>query len=156
MKKQLPTAAISNELAQSVFFPKSPLARSNEGVGERPTARTGEQFSNPSIDRLNARTPEPANDTPPERVTLPPPVKPLNRSRERPNGRTGKAELPEKTERYSFEIYPSQKEHIEEYLYQHKRKTKEKISASRFIRQAINDYFKIADIDQPKQKGEKS
>jgi hypothetical protein len=143
MKKHLPTDAISNELAQSsVFFQKPPGARSNEGSTERPNDRTGEQAINPPPEQVNHRTPEVANGRTPERSTLPPPVKSITRSHERPNGRTAKEALPEKTERYSFEIYPSQKERIEEYLYQHKRKTKEKISASRFIRAAIDYYFK--------------
>jgi hypothetical protein len=142
MKKQLPTDAISNELAQSVFFPKSPITRPSEGTGELPHARTGEQVINPSPEQANPRTPEVANERTPERSPLPPPVKAITRSPARPNGRTDKQEPPEKTERYSFEIYPTQKERIEEYLYQHKRKTKQKISASRFIRQAIDYYFK--------------
>lgn len=143
MKKHLPTDAISTELAQSsVFFQKPPGARSNEGTDDLPHARTGEQAINPPPAPVNDRTPEGANGHTPERSTLSPSVKPIPRSHERPNGRTGKAELSEKTERYSFEIYPTQKERIEEYLYHHKRKTKEKISASRFIRQAIDYYFK--------------
>src|SRR5438105_296899 len=109
MKKQLPTDAISNELAQSVFFPKSPIARSNDRTGARVITPPPQQASN--------RTTEVANGRPPERVTPPPPVKAIPRSRERPNGRTDKEELPEKTERYSFEIYPTQQERIEEYLY---------------------------------------
>lgn len=142
MKKQLPTAAISNELAQSVFFSKPPTARSHEETDERAHARTREQVNTPSLEQSSNRTTEPQNERTTERVSTPPLVQSDNRSNERPNGRTGKQVLPEKTERYSFEIYPSQKEKIEEYLYQHKRKTKEKISASRFIRQAIDYYFK--------------
>ena len=142
MKKQLPTDAISNELAQSVFFPKSPSARLNEGTGELPNARTGEQVISPPPEQVNHQTPEVANGRTPERFPLPPPVKAITRSHERPNGRTDKEARPEKTERYSFEIYPTQKERIEEYLYLHKRKTKEKISASHFIRTAIDYYFK--------------
>jgi hypothetical protein len=142
MKKQLPTAAISNELAQSVFFPKTPSARPSEGMGELSNARTDERALTPPLELKNARTPEPGNDTAPERVSSPPPVQPSHRSPARPNGRPVKPALPEKTERYSFEIYPTQKERIEEYLYQHKRKTKEKISASNFIRTAIDYYFK--------------
>lgn len=142
MKKHLPTDAISNELAQSVFFPKSPLARSHDPTGELPNARTSEQVINPPPEQVNHRTPEASNGRTPERIPPPPPVKAITRSHERPNGQTGKAELPEKAERYSFEIYPTQKERIEEYLYQHKRKTKAKISASHFIRTAIDYYFK--------------
>jgi len=143
MTKHLPTDAISTELAQSsVFFQKPTVARSNEGTDERPNDRTGERVGNPPVAQVNPRTLEPANARTPERSTTPPPVKAITRSPERPNGRTVKAALPEKTERYSFEIYPSQKERIEEYLYLHKRKTKQKISASHFIRTAIDYYFK--------------
>src|SRR5690348_8704949 len=134
MKKQLPTDAISNELAQSVFFSKPPTARLNEGTDERAHARTVEQSITTPLKQPSDRTPEPQTERTPEWVSTPPPVLSSNRSSERPNGRTGKEVLPEKTERYSFEIYPSQKERIEEYLYVHKRKTKQKISASRFLR----------------------
>lgn len=143
MTKHLPTDAISNELAQSsVFFQKPTVARPNKGSTERPNARTGEQTINPPPAQVNDRTPEPANGHTLERVDTPSPVPSNKRSPERPNGSTVKPALLEKTERYSFEIYPTQKEHIEEYLYLHKRKTKEKISASNFIRTAIDYYFK--------------
>lgn len=143
MKKQLPTAAIAHELAQSVFFPKRANEPPTERISERPNNRTDERVSAPPPDPVNTRTPEPANAHQSERVTPPPPVPPQPRATERPHERTArKAALPEKTERYSFEIYPSQKEHMEEYLYQHKRKTKQKISASHFIRTAIDYYFK--------------
>lgn len=126
MKKQLPTEAITNDLAESVFFQKPPGVRPNAGTDAR----------------LNDRTYEPANAHVSERSTLPPFVQPITRSVEQSHDRTVKQESPEKAERYSFEIYPSQKERIEEYLYQHKRKTKQKISASNFIRTAIDYYFK--------------
>lgn len=143
MKKHLPIDAISTELAQSsVFFQKPPGARSNEGSTGLPNARTGERTINPLPEQVNDRTPEGANGRISERIPPPPPVKATTRSHERPNGRTDKQARPEKTERYSFEIYPTQKERIEEYLYHHKRKTKEKISASHFIRTAIDYYFK--------------
>ncbi len=143
MKKHLPTDAITHELAQSVFFPKRGIEPPNEGTSDLANARTGTRVSAPPPELLNARTPEVANERGNERAPSPPPVKPNMRATERSNGRTDKkAPLPEKTERYSFEIYPSQKERIEEHLYQHKRKTKEKISASNFIRTAINYYFK--------------
>jgi hypothetical protein len=143
MRKQLPTAGITSELAQSVFFQKSPVVRPNVGTSDLPHARTGERMINPPPAQANYRTLEVANERTPERVTPSPPVKAITRSPARPNGRTDKQALPEKTERYSFEIYPTQKERIEEYLYQYKRKTKEKISASNFIRTAIDYYFKI-------------
>lgn len=142
MKKQLPTDAISNELAQSVFFSKPPTARPHQGTDERPNGRTVEQANTPPLQPSSNRTTETQNERTIERVSTPPTVLSSSRSSERPNGRADKQALPEKTERYSFEIYPSQKERMEEYLYQHKRKTKEKISASRFIRQAIDYYFK--------------
>ncbi len=143
MKKELPTAAIAHELAQSVFFPKRGGEPPNDPMTEVANVRTGEHIHTPPPELVNARPPEPANEHLAERVSAPPPVNPSIRMVERPNGRAPKkAALLEKTERYSFEIYPSQKEHIEEYLYQHKRKTKQKISASHFIRSAIDYYFK--------------
>lgn len=142
MKKQLPTDAISNELAQSVFFSKPPAARVNEGTGERPNDRSGEQPITPPPQQPSNRTTEPQTGHMPEQISTPSSEPASNRSNERSNDRTANQTLLEKTERYSFEIYPSQKERIEEYLYQYKRKTKEKISASRFIREAIDYYFK--------------
>src|SRR5436190_19001757 len=98
MKKQLPTAAISNELAQSVFFSKPPTARPNEGTGELSNGRTVEQAITPPPEQVNDRTPEVSNGRISERIPSSPPVKATTRSHERPNGRTGKAELSEKTE----------------------------------------------------------
>ncbi len=142
MKKQLPTEAITHELAQSVFFQNRRGEPSHDPTTQRANARTGEQVTNSPPEQENQRTPEPAPERTPEQSPLPPPVKAITRLTAPPNGRTDKQELPEKTERYSFEIYPTQKECIEEFLYQHKRKTKEKISASKFIRAAIDYYFK--------------
>lgn len=53
----------------------------------------------------------------------------------------GKSEPQELTERYSFEIYRRQKEQIEDFLYAYKKKTGERLSASRLIREAITLYF---------------
>lgn len=58
----------------------------------------------------------------------------------------GRREDTERTERYSFEIYPSQKEDIEDFLYQYKKKTGERLSASKLIREAIQQYLdKLSD-----------
>lgn len=53
----------------------------------------------------------------------------------------GKSDAQEHTERYSFEIYRKQKEQIEDFLYEYKKKTGEKLSASKLIREALNYYF---------------
>lgn len=45
------------------------------------------------------------------------------------------------TERYSFEIYIDQKGSIEEVQYLYKKKTGKKLSASRIIREAIDEYI---------------
>jgi hypothetical protein len=45
------------------------------------------------------------------------------------------------TERYSFEIYTDQKESIEEVQYLYKKKTGKKLSASRIIREALEEYL---------------
>jgi len=57
----------------------------------------------------------------------------------------GRTERLEKTERYSFEIYPEQKEKIEDFLYQYKKRTGEKLSASKLLREAIDRYFQLLD-----------
>lgn len=53
----------------------------------------------------------------------------------------GKSDAQEHTERYSFEIYGKQKEQIEDFLYEYKKRTGEKLSASKLIREALNYYF---------------
>ena len=45
------------------------------------------------------------------------------------------------TERYSFEIFSDQKERIEELQYQYKRKTGKKLSSSRILREALEEYL---------------
>lgn len=57
----------------------------------------------------------------------------------------GKSDPQEQTERYSFEIYRRQKEQIEDFLYQYKKRTGEKLSASRLIREALSLYFQTLD-----------
>lgn len=49
-----------------------------------------------------------------------------------------------KTERYSFEIYTDQKGSIEELQYLYKKRTGKKLSASRIIREALEDYLSRA------------
>lgn len=44
------------------------------------------------------------------------------------------------TERYSFEIYTDQKGSIEELQYLYKKRTGKKLSASRIIREALEEY----------------
>ena len=48
------------------------------------------------------------------------------------------------TERYSFEIYTDQKQEIEDLQYRYKKKTGNKLSASRIIREALEVYLKQA------------
>lgn len=45
------------------------------------------------------------------------------------------------TERYSFEIYTDQKGSIDELQYLYKKRTGKKLSASRIIREALEDYL---------------
>jgi len=45
------------------------------------------------------------------------------------------------TERYSFEIYTDQKGSIEELQYLYKKRTSKKLSASRIIREALEEYL---------------
>ena len=59
--------------------------------------------------------------------------------------RLGRSAQVEQTERYSFEIYSKQKEKIEDFLYQYKKQTGEKITASKFLREAIDLYFQLLD-----------
>jgi hypothetical protein len=101
-----------------------------KGRPETPTERTeqGNRSSEP-----NNRTPEPFGRT------------------DRAN-RTVYDELQEgqieedkrATERYSFEIYIDQKGSIEELQYLYKKKTGKKLTASRIIREAIEEYLERA------------
>jgi hypothetical protein len=50
-------------------------------------------------------------------------------------------EVKRQTERYSFEIYTDQKGSIEEVQYLYKKKTGKKLSASRVIREALEEYL---------------
>ncbi len=49
-----------------------------------------------------------------------------------------------RTERYSFEIFSDQKERIEELQYQFKRKTGNKLSSSRILREALEENLEKA------------
>ena len=48
------------------------------------------------------------------------------------------------TERYSFEIYTLQKQQIEDLQYLYRKKTGKKISSSRILREALDNYLKAA------------
>lgn len=48
------------------------------------------------------------------------------------------------TERYSFEIFTDQKTKLEDLQYQYKRKTGKKLSASRILREALEEYLRKA------------
>jgi hypothetical protein len=54
----------------------------------------------------------------------------------------GEIQTKRKTERYSFEIYSDQKEQLEDIIYNIKKKTGNRVSASALIREAIDLYFK--------------
>jgi hypothetical protein len=152
MRKKLPTEAITNELAQSVFFQRPPLDQPQEPV-EKPVKAKPKKPHSP---------PEPRHSPPPSK-SIPAIQKPaqehINRTatpNERtvqPNGETerssvlseleeGVRESKRPTERYSFEIYTDMKEKIEDIQYQYKKKTGKKLSASRIIREALEVYFK--------------
>ncbi len=53
----------------------------------------------------------------------------------------GRAETKRATERYSFEIYTDQKGSIEELQYLYKKRTGKKLSASRILREALEEYL---------------
>jgi hypothetical protein len=151
MKKQLPTETIANELAGSSIFFHAPAAeRPSEGASdhahdrtvEQPVASTPAQAPVRPVHHLLDRTTEPVAQASQERPETYPSERSRPRIEERATDRTGSEGAPrEKAERYSFEIYPSQKEEIEEYVYHYKRRTGKKLSASKFIRDAIDYYF---------------
>jgi len=160
----------------STFFPpptsSSPTA--NQALPERVNGRTTEQTNNPP-ERVNdhplAQAPDqgversaPVN-APVKPGSIPPAVKrskltdePVTSPVAQANAESlpsilarlqhGRPERLEKTERYSFEIYPEQKEKIEDFLYQYKKRTGEKLSASKLLREAIELYFQLLDQHQ--------
>lgn len=153
-KKQLNTTGIANELEQSIFFssPAQGLPRVSEDPREDPGEDSGEQRNTP--DSPVVASPVPEQQSPQaERTT---------RTVE-PNGRTVEEESREEsreasrgtlldeithgvkterrpTERYSFEIYSDQIPHIEELQYLFKKRTGQKLSASRILREALEAY----------------
>jgi hypothetical protein len=152
MKKQLPTAAISSELAHSsVFFQKPTLDQPQEPVEQPVKEKPPKPHSLPE----KRHSPPPSKSIP---AIQKPAQEHLNRTttpNERavqPNGDTerssvlseleeGVRESKRPTERYSFEIYTDMKEKIEDIQYQYKKKTGKKLSASRIIREALEVYF---------------
>jgi len=53
----------------------------------------------------------------------------------------GVQENKRETERYSFEIYTDQKPRIDELQYLYKKRTAKKLSSSRIIREALEEYL---------------
>jgi hypothetical protein len=121
MTKKLNESPILNELkGESAYF-RPPLKKE---TSPKPSKR-----DKPSIDKPNGST---------ERV---------NGSQERKD-RTMMEDLEEgmiadkrPTERYSFEIYTDQKERLFELQYRYKKRTGQKLSSSRVIRESLDSFL---------------
>lgn len=142
-KKQLDTTALVNELEQSAFFTSS---HSHSPARVAAKNILPQEVMPPLPQAEHARE---TRDTSPERST---------RTVE-PNGRTVEEELPSSllqeitqgvktdrrpTERYSFEIYSDQIPQIEELQYLYKKRTGQKLPASRILREALEAYLRNA------------
>src|SRR5690242_12489362 len=131
MKKQLNTQELKSELQGSAFF-HTPLPTSDTQATTRKDMATANNVNTKSSnDRSNERTSKPNAQTARSSV--------LNELEE------GVQEDKRATERYSFEIYSDLIAKIEDIQYQYKKKTGKKLSASRIIREALEEYLQKAE-----------
>jgi hypothetical protein len=167
MSKKLDTTAITNELKGGSLFFQRPAEPDQETSVSTATISTHqrniskqEKEPNGKTERVEESKKGHPNGQPfgiPNGATERPP----EREGERPS-RTGKAngsveandddyEEEEKTERFSFEIYPSQKRRLAEYLRQYKKKRGRNPSKSRVIRDAIDTHLDklFAKLEKP-------
>jgi hypothetical protein len=153
MNKKLDTTAITNELKGGSLFFQRPAEPDQETSISTATISTDQRDISKQQKEPNGKT---------ERVTEGKKDHPNGQPFGRPNGaperlperqaervsRTGKPngsveaeeygyEEEEKTERFSFETYPSLKRRLAEYLRQYKKKRGRNLSKSRIIRDAI-------------------
>lgn len=136
-KKQFDITALQNDLERSSFF--TPQHSPVEQPSDTPVVQEPKQEPAKS-ERIN-RTPERLNRT----------VAPNARTVAQEQSPSLLEEMtsvvkPERraTERYSFEIYSDQIPQIEELQFQYKKRTGQKLPASRILREALEAYLKIA------------
>jgi hypothetical protein len=134
MTKTLNTTSLMNELQEGSAFFKSPVpSRTRREPPVEPTQREDTHPPEPTHTRT---------DAPNERT---------ERTSERSHRtllhelQSNEVEETRPTERYSFEIYSDQKQSIEDVQYRYKKKSGRKLSASRIIREALEDYLKKAE-----------
>jgi hypothetical protein len=121
MPKKLNTDSIVNELrGASSFFSQA----RNETLSEEP--QTTVQDETKQTEKPNAST-ERSKRTVLEEIENGPTPLPMR-----------------ETSRYSFEIYDDQKQSIEDLQYLFKKKTGKKLSSSRIIREAIDEFLREA------------
>ena len=131
MKKQLNTQALRSELQGSPFFPPPLPSNDTQATTRKDTATATNGNTNSANVISNERTAKPNAQT--ERSSL------LNELEQ------GVQEDKRATERYSFEIYSDLIGKIEDIQYQYKKKTGKKLSASRIIREALEEYLQQAE-----------
>lgn len=127
-------------------LPERSNGRTHDPAPVSTTDRSGERVSRAHAPvSLNVPAPSILRSTPPREAVVVSSVatNDLTQASILAKLQQGKLDRPEKTERYSFEIYPEQKEMIEDFLYQYKKKTGEKLSASKLIREALTIYFDL-------------
>lgn len=135
-----------NELEQSAFFNRPSTSKEEREKSQPKTTRLYSRLYNDdrktdiageAIQTDNIRTVKPNDRTEHTNERLNRTV--LHELRE------GVTEKERPTERYSFEIYTDQKQRIEDLQYRFKRRTGKKLSSSRIIREAIEEYLNKAE-----------
>lgn len=127
MTKKLNTDLIKTELEGSAFFPKRELVPTQN---TEPNARTVKP--NGAAERVKASNNKPVS---------------VDGDLQADDGsilseiRIGKKPESRRVKRFSFEIYEDQIPAIEELQFRYKRKTGNRLSTSRFIREAIEQYL---------------
>lgn len=134
MTKKLDVSGMVNELESSAFFQRPtppPSAQASSTLAPAPVVPAQKQSTAVRVQ--------------PERTVTP--NERTERTTERSNRsllselKSGVVEETRPTERYSFEIYTDMIPRIEEMQYRYKKRTGKKLSVSRIIREALEEYL---------------
>lgn len=148
MKKTINTSELESQLAGSVFFrkPKPPDSNDSKESSKPKSHKDVRQSAGGTSPPLPTSPSSDSNNrtvTPNERTVTPNGF--LERSSVLSELEEGVRETKRDTERYSFEIFTDQIGDIEDLQYRYKKKTGRKLSSSRIIREALDEYLKKAE-----------
>lgn len=130
MPKKLATDSILNELkGASAFFQRPDAAQESAKPPKETSSSIETERSNGSTERFD-RTVQTNGSTKKKTSTV---LAEIETPLDSPAKRT--------TSRYSFEIYDDQKQTLEEVSYLYKKKTGKKLSSSRIIRDALDEFL---------------